>query len=261
MRTLLISNAVACASLTTTALAGMSMGTPILEIGGGTGMSFTQAIQNNYIRPWDPFTVSGIAQDFYATQGPTAFVASSLTPDLNVPLGGVNHPGSLVMQWNPLMQGESLAVAAFDLDLRNLGRGGNPGVDLRGGSVHFWVGAPTGVWDLSVELLDANGNWRGWFLFGPPNDWSQQWINFDETDQNGWMFYEDPGFDLWSVVGIRFDEAGTTMMPSPFPIPPDGAQPGFWDWNAFNHITLVPSPGALPLSAIVAGLLARRRRR
>ena len=110
------------------------------------------------------------------------------------------------MQWNPLMQGENLAVAAFDLDLTSFATPSNPGIDLRGGSVHFWVGAPTGVWDLSVELQDANGNWRGWFLFGPPPDWSQQWINFDEMDQNGWVFYEDPGFDLWSVTGIRFDD-------------------------------------------------------
>ncbi len=258
MNTTLLSSAVACAALATPALAGMPMGNPILEIGGGTDMTFTQAMQNGLIRPWDPATVSGIAQDFYATQGTTAFVAAALTPDLDVTLGGVNHPGSLVMQWNPLMQGENLAVAAFDLDLTQA-TGRTNGLDLRGGSVHFWVGAPTGVWDLSIELLDKNGNWRGWFLMGPPTDWSQQWINFDETDQNGWMFYEDPGFDLWSVVGIRFDEAGSTSMT--FPTPPPGAQPDFWDWNAFNHITLVPTPGTAILPALAGSLLAIRRRR
>jgi hypothetical protein len=258
MRITLISNAIACAALATSAIAGMPMGTPILEIGGGTGTSFSQAIQNGLIRPWDPGTVSGIAQNFYDTQGTTAFVNSALTPDLDVMLGDVTHPGSLVMQWNPLMQGESLAVAAFDLDLTQA-MGRTNGIDLRGGSVHFWVGAPAGVWDLSVELMDKNGNWRGWFRSMPPPDWSQQWINFDETDQDGWMFYEDPGFDLWSVVGIRFDEAGSTS--TTFPAPPPGAQPDFWDWNAFNHITLIPSPGATSLSVLVAGMLAPRRRR
>ncbi|MGP1309754.1 MAG: hypothetical protein ACTS27_06120 [Phycisphaerales bacterium] len=249
---------VAALAMGATATAGMDMGNPILEIGGGTGMTFAQAMQNGLIRPWDPATVSGIAQQFYQTQGPTAFVASSLTPDLAVDLNGQTHEGSLVMQWNPLMQGEDLAVAAFDLDLRGMGRGGNPGIDLRGGSVHFWVGAPTGVWDLSVELLDANGNWRGWFLSMPPTGWSEQWINFDELDQNGWGFYEDDGFDLWSVVGIRFDEAGSTSMT--FPVPPDGSQPGFWDWNAFNHITLVPTPGAAAVLMLAGGVVARRRR-
>lgn len=239
------------------ATAGMPMGNPILEIGDGTGMTFSQAIQNGLIRPWDPSSVSGIAQQFYQTQGTTAFVNSSLTPDLDVELGDVTHPGSLVMQWNPLMQGEDLAVAAFDLNLTQPGR--TNGLDLRGGSVHFWVGAPNGVWDLSVELMDKNGNWRGWFLFGPPPDWSQQWINFDEMDQNGWVFYEDPGFDLWSVVGIRFDEAASTS--TTFPVPPPGAQPDFWDWNAFNHITLVPTPGVGALMALAGGCLVARRRR
>lgn len=251
---------VAALALGATASAGtMPMGNPILEIGGGTNMSFSQAIQNGMIRPWDPGTVSPIAEAFYATQGTTAFVNAALTPDLSVMIGDETHDGSLVMQWNPLMQGEALAVAAFDLDLRGLGRGGgNPGVDLRGGSVHFWLGAPTGVWDVSVELLDANGNWRGWFLSMPPTGWSNQWLNFDEGDQNGWMSFETPGFDLWSVVGIRFDEAGATS--AAFPVPPAGSQPDFWDWNAFNHITLVPTPGAGAVLALAGGCLLRRRR-
>lgn len=261
MRTLTrVSGAVVALGTGAFAIAGMPMGNPILEIGDGTGMTFSQAIQSGMIRPWDPATVSSIAMRFYETQeGTTAFVPSALTPDLDVELGDITHPGSLVMQWNPLMQGENLAVAAFDLDLTSFATPTNPGIDLRGGSVHFWVGAPTGVWDLSVELMDANGNWRGWFLFGPPPNWSQQWINFDEMDQNGWVFYEDPGFDLWSVTGIRFDEAGSTSMT--FPVPPDGAQPGFWDWNAFNHITLVPTPGVGALLALAGSCLATRRRR
>jgi len=244
------------------ALAGsMPMGNPILEIGGGTGTTFGQAIQSGLIRPVDPATggVAPTAQAFYATQGNAVFVPSTLTPDLDVELGGVTHPGSLVMQWNPLMQGEDLAVAAFDVDLSTMARGTNPGVDLRGGSVHFWLGAPPGVWDVSVELLDANGNWRGWFRPGPPTNWSQQWINFEEGDQDGWVFQDTPGFDLWSVVAIRFDEAASLGMS--FPVPPPGAQPDFWDWNAFNHITLVPAPGVGALLAFGGSLVAARRRR
>jgi hypothetical protein len=46
-----------------------------------------------------------------------------------------------------------------------------------------------------------------------------------------------------------------------FPVPPAGAQPNFWDWNAFNHITLVPTPGVGAILALAGSCLATRRRR
>lgn len=257
MKTTLVSIGIACALAAPCTLAGNVMGTPLVAIGENQPVSWTQALNNGRIRAIDPATdgVPGPDLRFYATQGTAAFVPSALTPDLMVELGDETHQ-ALVMQWNPLMQGEDIAVASFELDLRPIpGRAG--GIDLRNGMVHFSLGAPPGVWDIGLTLQDGNGNWAGWFMPMPPLNWTFQWIDLTIGNQDSWQSFADPGFDLSNVVALRLNEAGAMVT---FPLPPDGAQPGFWDWNAFNSIIVTPTPGATGVMTL-AMLCGLRRRR
>ncbi len=246
--------AAGCAAAAT---AAAGAGTPLVAIGDGQPTSWTDAMNSGRLRAVNPAT-DGTPQpavDFYQTQGIPAFVPSHLTPDIMVTddLGLTRR--SLVMQWNPPMQGETLAVASWEYDTLNLQRAG--GLDLRGGSVHFSLLAPPGVWDVSFMLQDKNGRWCGWFMPMPPPNWSMQWIMFNQGNQGGWQKYGDPGFDLSNITAIRLDEAGRIGT---FPPPPPGVPTNFWDWNAFDNITIVPSPGT-PVLVAAAAVIALRRRR
>ena len=240
MRTTLTSIGVACALVAPCAIAGNMMGNPLIAIGENQPVSWTQALNNGRIRAINPAT-DGVPEPdsrFYATQGTAVFVPSALTPDLMVELGNETHQ-ALVMQWNPLMQGEDLAVASWELDTMT-GPGRANGLNLRRGMIHFSLGAPPGVWDIGVSLRDKNGNWAGWFMPMPPLNWTFQWI--DLAGQPGRLaVLRRPRFDITNIVAIRLNEAGAMVS---FPLPPPGSQPGFWDWNAFNSIIVTPTPAA-----------------
>lgn len=248
------------------AFAGTMGGTPLVALGEDQPTSWTEAMQSGRLFGVDP-AMHGTprpALDFYATQGNAAFVPAVLTPDLMVTLPSAQRGEptmethqSLVMQWNPPMQGEDVAVASWEYDTFNLGERVG-GLDLRGGTAHFSLGAPPGVWDISFMLQDKNGNWSGWFMPMPPIGWSVQWIDFSQGAQGGWVHFQDPGFDLSNIIAVRLDEAGAIVQ---FPPPPAGAIPDIWDWNAFDHLIITPTPGAAVLlgaSMLMAGVRRRR---
>ena len=240
---------------------------PLFSIGEGGQQSWTDAFNSGVIRAVDPFkgdTLTGAAQAFYTSQvgfGEFALVPSVITPDVNVTFTPDTF-SSLVMQWNPPVGGENLAVAGWEYVY-----GVDP--DLTGTTINFSLGVPeeldqfgnpTGlpaIWDLSVELIDVNGNARGWFLSMPAIGWSFHRIIVNQGAQTGFQFFEDPGFDITQVTTIRLDEAG--MMVN-FPAAPPGSQPGYWDWNAWNSLSVTPAPGTLALLTL-GGLFAKRRRR
>lgn len=264
-RLLIGGSAVAACALGASALAGMpSMGNPLLAIGEGQPMSWTEAMMNGRVRPVNP-EVDGTprpAVDFYNTQSPNvSFVPSNLTPDLMVTLGTEEHQ-SLVMQWNPPMRGmDGLSVASFEIGTTGIERAG--GLNLSRGSVHFSLGTPidpaggTPIWDVSFMLIDKLGRAAGWFLPMPPPGWSVQWIDFTLGNQNGWLSFVDPGFNIGNVVAIRLDEAGSMVT---FPLPPPGAAPDFWDWNAWDHVIITPAPGGAAMGLLALALGAPRRR-
>lgn len=268
-------NRAACSLIGITLLAGWAasaasagmppMGTPIAAFGEGQPMSWNEVVASGMARAVNPAT-DGVAPtelNFYTGQGQnTAFVASEITPGLPVTLGGQTHD-SLVMQWNPLMQGEDLAAAAWQFTLPTQ-PGRSPGVDLWNGSIHFSFGAPidlaggTPIWDVTISLMDKDGRWATWGRSMPLPGWNFYWINFMQGDQDGWFYGADPDFNLTNVVKIRFGEAGSLTT---FPLPPDGSPPGFWDWNAWDSVVIVPTPPAAAGMMIVGMTALVRRRR
>lgn len=248
-----------CAVVTSAAGGTMPpMGTPLVAIGEGQPMSWSEAMGSGRLRGVNP-EMDGVpepARQFYATQGNAAFVPSVLTPDVTVDLDGESHQ-SLLMQWNPLMQGEDLAVAAWQYDTLNLQRVG--GLDLRGGWAHFTIGtASPAIWDFSFELQDKNGLWCSWFRSMPATGWAQEWIDFGQGNQGGWLKFGQAGFDLSNVTAFRVDAAANPAMT--FPPPPFGGQTGLWDWTPFRDVVITPTPGSAALLGVGLLLTIRRRR-
>ena len=119
------------------------------------------------------------------------------------------------------------------------------------------------VWDFSLELIDINGNAKGWFRQGPSNVWDDLWIAPSGGLQAPFdTLLIDPAFDIHQVVAIRFDESG--MWTQPFPIDPTTGGGG-GGWNAWASFSVdIPEPTTLSLlglSLIGLGLAAGRRRR
>ena len=179
----------------------------IISVGEGGDTSWTAALETGLIRPVDPrqggeFTAA--ATRFYESQGNFALVPATLTGDVPVELGEETHE-SLVMQWDPLEDREIMPVAAWDLAVRDELQ------DLSNTSLHFSLGVPerfengeptgeSAIWDVSVELVDIQGNSRGWFLQNPPIGWHEYWIMVDQGDQDGFQFVESGPFDVTQVT-------------------------------------------------------------
>ena len=106
----------------------------------------------------------------------------------------------------------------------------------------FENGEPTGesaIWDVSVELVDIQGNSRGWFLKDPPIGWHEYWILVGLGDQEGFDFVESGPFDVTQVTQIRLDESGFVVD---FPPAPPGTRQDIWDWNAWDHFRVERVP-------------------
>ncbi|NIL99101.1 MAG: PEP-CTERM sorting domain-containing protein [Planctomycetales bacterium] len=251
---------------------------PLFRIGEGGDRTWQQAIDDGNVRPVVPApdlrpvessagrpavgasaSLTQAAQEFYNTQGvPFSLVPTRLGPaDAFVPDGqGMEHQ-SLVMSWqdSSINNPDHLQIGAweyvYDVD-----------PDLSGLEMHFSIFAPPGIWDLSVEMIDMNGNSAGWFMSMPPNTWQEYWLDLDNLgNQSGFLYFEGGPFDITQVVALRFDEAGVLSMPL---TPPNPYGEEFF-WNAWNHVEIrrpisaVPEPATLTLLALGAGALFLRR--
>ncbi|MEO0531634.1 MAG: hypothetical protein AAF266_13825, partial [Planctomycetota bacterium] len=70
-------------------------------------------------------------------------------------------------------------------------------------------------------------------------------------------FYEDNGFDITQVVSIALYEAGTTITATN----PDGTVPPGFNWNAWNHLSVMPEPASGIVAAMSVLMLSAHRRR
>jgi hypothetical protein len=212
-------------------------------IGEGGQISWADALQAGKITPASNPLSGFAAQQFYASQigqmGVTDVLPATgvrLTATGPLTVGNETHD-SMVMSWEASAAQTNLDVAAWDFHY-----GVDP--DLTNSMIHFSIFPPPGVWDVSLELFDINGNSRGWFVGNPPGGWGTFWI-----DPNGGLqapfgvYINQAGFDITQVTTIRLNESSmggtaftlvdpTTGLPNP--------------WNAWNHlrVTQVPEPGA-----------------
>lgn len=222
-----------------------------------SGGSWASAIAGGYITPSqssDSLTSSG--QAFYLSQGVTPEATTAiLTPDITV----AGQPNTLGMSWD----GSNTNPAVLPVAWWNYTFGGavSAPVDMSTGSskIMFTLYPPSGVWDVSLELIDVNGNSRGWFWPMPnPDAWGGYTIFVNQGAQGVFSnYFTDPGFDITQVVAIRLDESGRNID---FPV--SGPIPGF-AWNAWDSLRVeVPEPADFGL--FVLGLytlsLAQRRR-
>jgi len=256
------------------AAVSMAQASPLFSIGEG-GIPWNAALtgplpggaQIRAVDPNDGDQLTGAALAFYESQSsPFQLVQSNIAAAGPVNLNGEEHD-ALLMEWDPADMNappQNLNIAAWEYVY-----GVDP--DLSNALIHFSVGVPGPVdpvlpppiWDVSLELIDANGGSAGWFWPGPVPGWSEHWINPEFAgDQGPFLYFEDPvlGFDITQVIAIRLDEAGTTVTFPP--VPPPG---GLWDWNVWNHLSVKPAPLPEPATFALAGLgllaCSGRRRR
>lgn len=225
----------------------------VVDVGDGGTTSWTEA--GDSIQPTDQ--LSWADERFYEQQAPDNFrpVMPTLQRDVSVPDENQRAFDSLLMAWD-LPDNDVLAIANWEYLL------GDPISLERSSKIWFSLLPPTGVWDVSLVLIDESGRSRGWFLPDPAgagiaNVWGQYMISPSEGRPQGLFtyFFSEPGFDIGSVVAIRLNESG--MFSNPFPPLPGVTLPG---WNAWNSLRVqVPSPAPLALMAIGLVALARRR--
>lgn len=253
--------------------AGIAQGTTLISIGDGQPVSWSQALGSDMITPAGELT--SVAVQFYtesiASNPSMGFDSFEGVPvrlnNMTVPDVRGRTFDSLVMSWDaPEGNGgisvqqvgaNPLGVAGWDLNLPQ-------GTDLRGYDLHFSLLPPPGIWDVSLELIDANGRARGWFMPMPPNpgEWQEHWIWLNKDMPQGpfTFFYTDAEFDLSNVVAIRLDEAGNSVTIND----PTTGLPGVW--NAWNHVTIkhtpiIPEPFSATLAMMGLGALALRTSR
>ena len=152
--------------------------------------------------------------------------------------------------------------------------------DLSGATISFSIFPPWPSTRFSINLVDANGNYREWVWHAvDPNDPSYngeaipgQWNTLTINPATGgsnlapeaqWI-HDIPGtsFDLASINILRFDE-NIPPPPAGWPMPPDpGIPQGPWVFNLWNHVEVSPEPGTLVLvGSGLLGLWLKRRKR
>lgn len=237
-------------------IGSIAQASPIIRIGEGGDKSWTGAlIDGDIISYAGP--LSGPATGFY---GPASPVPSDLTPDLIVTDDFPESHLSLVMGWD--RTGPGVEVASFEFEYDD-----DP--DLNGTMVDFRVYPPPGpefpqtpVLGFGIELIDLEGESRGWFKQMPIPLWSENHFVFDPTSPGIGLFdffAQDAGFELTKVMRIRLSVAADPFRP--FRDPEPGPPPHRNAWSAFSHLYVVPEPASSAAIAIGIGLLLRRRRK
>ena len=212
---------------------------------GEDGMPWADAIKSGMIRPvGSDGRMTSAAEQFYREQvrldpnvSEFGLVDIELTPD--VPRvsdrAGESHT-AMVMSWPDfaLSDPSFLGIGAWDLVYP---KGGE---DLSGMMIHFSI-LPVDVWDVSLELIDVNGNSRGWFIYGPAPFWDNAWIDpsIPAVQPPFTNFFQDLGFDITKVVTIRLDES---WMGNSLSTDVDPTTDNFNPWNAWDHLRVEPIP-------------------
>jgi len=252
---------------------GAASATPVFGI--HSFVEWEEALQTGLIRPVP-------AQEFYDMVHPMDPSGQPLpspwpqeyqdaeffTPQLWVEADYEGEAG-LVMAWgDPSLPPETRRAAAWDYVYPM-----DP--NMNGTLIEFSIFPPVPSTFVSLNLIDANGNYREWIWHAGnageliPGQWNTLkmdpvtgWSNFATAGGSPFIGPDpnNPQFDLSTVQFIRFNENISSNFPTWPPGP--GGVPAGWQWNLWNHVEVTPEPGTMVLlGAGLLGLVRRRRRK
>ncbi len=217
---------------------------PVISIGEHGDTSWGEALQSGVIQPVEAGTKLSEAAELYymerieASEEESEFglVSVKLIPDVTeVADESGKAYSSLVMVFPDMRDRDPSFLGVGAWDYLN-GREN----DLSGMVIHFSILAPRGIRDLSLEVIDANGNSRGWFMSNPKSNWAEYVIDPSKTGPQGLfrIYKGSSSFDITHVVTIRLGETvrGRTFFREP--VPTTGSR---LSWNAWNDLRILPA--------------------
>ncbi len=251
---------------------------PLFSIGNKGEIPWGEAIDGGLIRPLGPSdqltsselqVLENIIANDPETSGsaPSTFSQTRLVPDVQIddlpPRGTGNQvvDNALFMEWS--LEGlptDALGVGGFeyiypvDPDLSKL-------------KIDFSIFPPVNMRGVGFSLVDNLARTRTYSTASiPANTWTNGWIRPSVAmGQDGLMNFADtPGFDVTSVVSIRWFEAANGLSGT-IPLPPGvGSSPfSASAWNAWGTIAVTPEPTTAATLTVLGffGLAFRQRRR
>lgn len=245
------------------------------QFGIHTFPDWDQALAGQLIRPVPADVFRDMVDDVGQSGQPLWPVeyreAEYFTPTLE-PITEYEGEAGLVMSWgesDPQSPEGTRFAAAWDFVYPV-----DP--DLNGQLIEFSIFPPVPSTLFSLNLIDANGNYREWIWHAgdpgevPPGTWSDLlinpatgWSNWPTFGESPFISNPDPAvpFDLSTIQILRFNE--NIAWQSGFFPPPGQPLPDGWVWNAWNHVEVMPEPGTIVIlgGAFLCGFLRRTRKR
>lgn len=195
------------------------------------------------------------------SRGAIGFVPVSLYPDIPLldPQSNSQQPvSSLVATYSDFFIDPSLGISVLPVAAWRYDYPVDP--DLTGTALNVSMFLPTGTAGMGLELIDASGLTRGWYLESPATGWAQYSLLAGASSLQGPFTYfgEDAGFDITSVASIRMSVGADPALA--LTKPPVGGDT-YWAAYGTMSVTAVPEPGTIILigSGLVGLGFVRRR--
>ena len=222
-----------------------------LAIGPDGDTRWADAVEIGQVDPVDPFAgerITQVARQFYQSHDqPFGLTSTRVDPDRSIELEGETRDG-LVARWRTEAAVAGLSVSAWDLNFLSAT------TDLGNSRVTFDVGVPAAIlpdsqfgraalWSVSLQMIDATGNSRGWFATDLEPGWSHFELDLGGLhSQQNFTYAETDLFDPSRVSRLRFESASfsTTLANAPA----DAVDDELTSWAVWHQVTVAAESGA-----------------